>query len=177
MGPPLTRTCLLAGAVGLAVAACSGEVSVNMGSSVDPGDEAEQLIEGELADEAGLGPLTADCSDAVEPGGSFECTGTTGDGQVVAFTADGAGAVDSTNLATPAGISLLAEEAGRVLAEQNAPGSPPPPIVCDDSRGLVLEVGAALDCEVTDPESGDVLAAVITITDPESLGFRIDVTG
>jgi len=181
---PAIRMFVLAGMAALALTACSAEVSVGSGSG-DPGAEAELLIEGELADEAGLGPLTAECSGAedVEEGGSFGCTGTTEDGQVIEFTAevtdDGTGEVNSTNLATPASISLLAANAARVLSEQNDVDLPPDAVACDDSKGLVLAVGATLDCEVTDPQSGQPVDAVLTISDPdpENVGFEIEITG
>ena len=176
------RTLLLVCGSALAVSACSGEVSISAGSA-EPGEEAVQLIEGRLADEAALGPLTADCSDAadIEAGGSFDCTGTTDDGQVIEFTADvtedGTGEVNSTNLATPQGISLLAEEAAQVLSEQNGVELPADSVTCDDSQGLIIATGATLDCEVDDPQSGENIGALLTITDPENLGFRIEITG
>jgi hypothetical protein len=166
----------------LALGACSAEVSIGSSSS-DPEDEAIELIEGRLADEAMLGPLTAECFDAegVGEGGSFECTGTTEDGQVIEFTAEvdgeGAGEVNSTNLATPDGIALLSDEAARVLSEQNAFELPPGSVVCDDSQGFIFVVDATLDCEVTDPQSGEMVPAVLTITDPENIGFTIEITG
>ena len=164
----------------LALSACSAEVSVG-GSSADT--EAEELIEGELAEESGLGPLTAACEDAtdVEAGDSFECTGTTEDGRVVEFTADvtedGAGEVNSTNLIVPTAIAGVAEEAARVLAQQNDIELAPDAVTCDDSEGVIVERGATLDCEVADPQTGEPVDAMITFTDPETGAFEVDVTG
>ncbi|MEL7208817.1 MAG: DUF4333 domain-containing protein [Actinomycetota bacterium] len=158
--------------VGLVAAACTSD-------SVNPKQEAIGLIEGELADQAALGPLAAACPDAedVEAGGSFECTGTTGDGQVVRFTAevtdDGAGEIVSTNLLTPEDIPTLADDAATVLAEQN--DLEPAPMTCDDSSGFVIEQGAVLDCELTDPATGDMLGATITITDPVNVGYTVEL--
>ena len=160
-------------ATGLLAVACTTE-------SVNPEEEAVDLIEGELADQAALGPLTADCPPAgdVEAGDSFDCTGTTEDGQVVEFTAEvtdeGAGEIVSTNLLTPEDIPTLADSAATVLAEQN--GAEPAPLACDDSSGFVLAPGATLDCELTDPATDDTLGATITITDPENVGYTVELT-
>lgn len=180
--PRVPGRLVLIAAAALVVGACSAEVNIGT-RSTEASEEAVRLIEGRLADQAGLGPLTADCPDVddLEAGSSFDCTGTTEDGEVVEFTAtvtdDGAGEVNSTNLITPDGIPRLAAEGARVLAEQNTFDLPADAVVCDDDRGLVLTAGATLDCAVTNPQTGELVPAVITITDPSTGGFEIVLTG
>lgn len=165
----------------VALVALAGLGAACGSATADPAEQAEALIETELADQAGLGPLVAACADAegVGAGDTFTCTGTTEDGRVVEFTAEveegGAGEVTSTNLATPDDIPRLTAEAARVLGEENGVQLPPEAMTCDDSRGLIIEAGATLDCTVVDPRSGDELDAVITITDPENLGFEVEL--
>lgn len=180
MSAPSVRRALSAAAlVALIATACSGEVSVG-GSAAAPSEEAVDLIEGSLAEEAGLGPLTAECEDTsdIEPGEVFTCTGTTEDGDVVEFVGevseDGGGSVNSTNLATPGDIPDLADEAARILQEQNDL-EVLPAMTCDDSRGLILESGSSLDCDVTNPVSGEQVSAVVTIIDGENLTISVEV--
>ncbi len=82
--PLRARTLLLTLATLFVVTACSGDISFSIGGqSVD--DAAVELIEGDLADQIGLGELTAACPEVpdAEVGTEFDCTATTADGAVI----------------------------------------------------------------------------------------------
>lgn len=65
----------------LVMSACSVSGEINIGSE-SPENATEDVIEGELADQIGLGELTASCSkpSSEEVGSRFLCTADTEDG-------------------------------------------------------------------------------------------------
>lgn len=166
----------------LLLAACSGSVSFG---GPDAQETAVALIEGRLTDQAGLGPLEGECDEIDEPevGDTFACTGTTGDGQVIQFTAevtseDGTDAdgvdVNSVNLLAPSAVPGLVDQAAEVLGREVGVALTGDDLACP-ADAVVVEVDTTIVCELTDPTNGDVFEATITITDPETAGFVIDV--
>jgi hypothetical protein len=163
----------------VSVAACSGASGPDP-DQADPVADAEDLIEGSLADQIALGPLTADCTSEETQGQPvIVCTGTTEDGRVVGFeseiTDEGAGPIASTNAVTPGQIGELEASAVLELNEQNGTELPMDAMQCEDDRALILEPGAVLECEVADPQSGETVAAVLTITNPEGPVFDVEL--
>ena len=153
----------------LVVGACSA-------SSADFQSTAEDLIEGDIAEESTLGDLSATCEepDDPEPGDVFACTATTDDGRTIEFTAtveeDDKVNVQSTNLITAEGLGTIEEvavaaleaEIGQTLGVENFDcGSEP--VVIDVPDGT-------LTCALTDPGNGDVYDAEVTLPSLEDVG-------
>ena len=98
----------------LVVGACSA-------SSADFQSAAEDVIEGDIAEQSTLGDLSATCEepDDPEPGDVFACTATTEDGRTIEFTAtvedDDQVNVQSTNLITVEGLGTIEEVAVAAL--------------------------------------------------------------
>jgi hypothetical protein len=166
----------------LVLAACSASVSFG---GADAQDAAVVLIEGELADQAGLGSLDVECDEVDDPavGDSFACTGTTGTGEVIRFAAevtseDGTEAdgvdVNSVNLLAPSNVPGLVDQAAQVLGEDVGIALTADDLVCP-ADAIVVQVDSTVACELTDPTNGDVFVATITFTDPETAGFVIEV--
>jgi hypothetical protein len=153
----------------LFVAACSA-------SSADFQSTAEDLIEGDIAEQSTLGDLSATCEkpDDPSPGDVFNCTGTTDDGRTVEFTAtveeDDKVNVQSTNLITVEGlgtieevaVAALEEEIGQTLGVENFDCGAEP-IIIDVPDGT-------LTCALTDPGNGDVYDAEVTLPSLEDIG-------
>jgi hypothetical protein len=133
--------------------------------------EAEGLITGTLAKDIGLGDLKAACDKPEKKtpivGDTFKCTATTKDGEVIELLAEVDKPkhfnVNTTNLvaadAVPkygeAAAGWLANELGIDLASEN--------MDCG-AKSLVLQDNK-MQCAVTDPSTGDVYDATVTIAD------------
>ncbi len=153
----------------LVVGACSA-------SSADFQSAAEDVIEGDIAEQSTLGDLSATCEepDDPEPGDVFACTATTEDGRTIEFTAtveeDDQVNVQSTNLITVEGLGTIEEvavaaleaEIGETLGVENFDCGAEP-VVIDLPDGTVT-------CALTDPANGDVYDAEVTIPSLEDVG-------
>jgi hypothetical protein len=171
------RGCSVLGVLLLA-SACS---STGGPGATATADAATSDIEGVLAAEIGLGPLVAFCErpppdDQRVP---FECTAETEDGQVIRFTGqlsdDGEVTVESINLLSNAGRERLAEEAAQALADQTGTELTAGSLTCPDGPAQVIEAGLTVECELTNPRTGAVDLAVITLTDPTTMAFDVEL--
>jgi hypothetical protein len=148
----------------LVIGACSA-------SSADFQSAAEDVIEGDIAEQSTLGDLSATCEepDDPEPGDVFACTATTEDGRTIEFTAtvedDDKVNVQSTNLITVEGLGTIEEvavaaleaEIGQTLGVEN--------LDCGSEPMIIDVTEESLTCALTDPGTGDVYDTQIDIPD------------
>ncbi len=169
------------GLILLLATGCSVDVSVSFGGA-DAAADAIALIEGELADQAGIGRLDATCQeiDDPEPGDTFTCTATTEEGETIRFNAvveeDDMVDVESVNLVTSTGLTVieglavqaLEEKVGQTLGIEN--------FDCGD-RGLVVEPGGTIACVLTDPVGGAFYDATVTVKAMDPVEIFVEVGG
>jgi hypothetical protein len=169
------------GVILLLAAGCSLDVSVSFGGA-DAAAAAVDLIEGTLADQAGIGRLDATCQEIDDPefGDTFTCTATTEEGETIRFDAvveeDDMVDVESVNLVTSAGLTVieglavkaLEENVGQTLGIEN--------FECGD-RGLVVEPGGTIACVLTDPVSGALYDAAVTVQVLDPIEILVEVGG
>jgi len=166
---PLALLTLLGGALG----ACSA-------SSGSYADAAKKLIEGDLADQAGLGALKAECDQpaGTSVGEEFSCTAETEDGQIVSFTAtiEAGNKVDvtSSNLVSGAVLGKLEEAARNALAEEVGIELGPETLDCGADT-VILDDAGQMFCTFIDPDTGDEYDATITVTDLQTGDLTIKI--
>ena len=172
------RRLLLALALLLSGCSVSGEISIG---SESPEEATEDVIEGELAEQIGLGELTASCSKPTseDVGSRFLCTATTEDGRTIELQAvieDDGPYVETTNV-------VLDKNLGRIVAAvlteiENLSGVD----LADDaldcgSESLIVDASNQAVCEITDP-TGEVFDTIITFngldTDSPIFDFVVD---
>ena len=161
---------------GFVVAGCGASVQIG---AADWDEKAQELIAGDLAKQSGFASLNASC-DTPSPefavGDTFGCKASTPDAQTVRFVVkqdrEDHIMVDSTNLVTPTGLPKLVAVAAKALGEKV--GTPLTAADLDCGKGpLVVEVPADVACKLTDPTSGKVLDATMTIEDIATGHVRI----
>ncbi len=164
-------------------------VAALAGCSASPSsyaDAAEDLIEGGLADQAGLGRLTATCNTplATARGEAFACQADTVDGKKIDFVAtivrNKKIDVSSTNLVTGSLMSRVEEAALQLLADQTGFELPFGALDCGRVSVLLDESGR-LSCTMTSPDNGDRYDASVTIVElhsanPQITNFEIAAT-
>jgi hypothetical protein len=167
------------------LAGCSGSIDFGEFGFGDSGDEAfhsagEELIEGELADRIGLGPLTATCEgENLLAGDSFQCSATTPRSDPIEFTASINGEADgvnivSTNLLLADQIEQVEAFAASLIEQRTSTTIGAENFECADSS-VVVAAGGVLDCRVTDPADGMVYEAPVTIDDLIDLSVTVNV--
>ena len=139
-----------------------------------------ELIQGELAERIGLGPLVATCEGRdLDPGDTFTCTAAPDGRAAIEFvgtineTGDGVD-ISSTNLLLAEQVeqveafaaSLIEQETGRPFGPEN--------FECADSS-LIVGAGEVIECLVTDPVDGTVFHAPVTVDDLETLSVTVTV--
>ena len=135
-------------------------------STTAPDVAAVELIEGDLAEQIGLGPLSGDCDDPSDTstGSEFSCTGTTEDGQVIQFTAvfesDAEVFIYPTNLVVDS--SLFEAEAATTLGPEFGVEIDPATIECPEGT-IVLDAEGQMACTITDAETGGVFPLTVTL--------------
>lgn len=160
-------------------AGCSVDVSVSFGGA-DAAAAAIDLIEGELADQAGIGPLEARCEeiDDPQPADSFTCTATTESGETIRFDAimeeDDIVDVESVNLVTVDGLDTIESLAVQVLEENVGATLGRGNFDCGDT-GLVVEPGGTIMCVLTDPASGTLYDATVTVEVLDPIEIFVEV--
>ena len=140
----------------LVVSACtaSGEFSIGK----EPIENvAEDLIEGDLADQLDLGELDASCNDPAdeEPGTTFLCTASTDDDEVVQFEAriddDDQVFVVSKNALTAKDVAattaIIRDQVLDVTGVEVAEDA----IDCGDGT-ILLDASQQIACVITDPD-------------------------
>ncbi len=143
-------------------------------------DAGERLIEGELAERIGLGPLPASCEGTgLDAGRTFTCTAEPADHPTIRFVAtisdDGDGIdLTSTNLLLAEQIERIEAFAAALIAEDTGRPIEPDRFECADAS-VVIAAGEVLDCLVTDPADGVVHAVGVMIDDLATLSITVDV--
>lgn len=141
-------------------------VGVAACSTTDAAASGVDLIEGELADQIQLGPLTGECEEPSESGEGeeFTCTGTTEDGAVINFTAvfeaDDEVFIYPTNLVVDS--SLFEAEAATTLGPEFGIEIDPAQIECPEGV-TVLDSEGQMFCTITDAQTGGVFPLTVTL--------------
>lgn len=162
----------------LFIAGCSVDVSVSFGGD-DAAEAAVDLIEDEIADQAGL-VLVAECeeTDDPQPGDTFTCTAETEAGDTIRFIAtmedEETVDVESVNLVTPAGLDLIEELAVKTLEENAGATLGRENFECGD-QAFVVEPGGTIDCVLTDPISGERYDTMVTVEVLDPIEIFIEV--
>ena len=176
----MTRTWIaLPVALALVAAGCSGSVDFSIGGQ-SPERAAEVLIEGELADQAGLGELDATCPDVADPdvGTEFVCTATTSDGQEIEFVTliDREDHIDvnSTNVILGGRLPEFETAGAEALGRQFGVRLPPGTIDCGDAA-IVLAGPLEFVCAFNDPDTADVYDITFELPDLNSGDFSVFV--
>lgn len=144
-------------AFGTFAGACSGSAA----------QSGEEVIQGELAEQIGLGDLEADCDepDDLTEGETFACTATTADGDSITFlgtmTSDDEFDVVTTNLLVPSDIVAIREGVATALSDEIGATVAADDITCPDGS-IVLDDADGFECEVVDTATGDVYPLTIS---------------
>jgi hypothetical protein len=159
---------LIATALVLSACSVSGEISIG-GQSTE--NLAEDFIEDELAEQIGLGDLTASCSEpsSEDVGTTFLCTADTEDGRTIEFNGlieeDGP-QVRTTNLVLAEHLPAITSTILGDLEEQTGLELPEGALDCG-TETLVVDSSNQVVCSVTDP-IGEVFDTVVTFHGLES---------
>jgi len=151
------RGLVVSAALAVVLVGCSGSAALS----------GESVIEGELADSAGLGELDAECNepDGLEAGETFTCTATTEDGRTVEFlgtmTDSDSFDIVSTNLLTAEDVVAIRQEGARLLSEEVGVEILVDDIACPDEI-VLLDATGDFVCEITDTSTGDVYELTIS---------------
>lgn len=143
-------------------------------------DAGEELIEGELSDQIGLGPLEADCQGrSLGPGDTFSCTGVPAGKGVISFVAtisqDGQGVdLATTNLLLADQVEQIETFAASLIAEDTSLPIGNEDFECADNS-LVVSAGETIDCLITDPTDQTIHTVAVTVDDLSTLSITVDV--
>ncbi|MGH1487927.1 MAG: hypothetical protein ACRBK7_00800 [Acidimicrobiales bacterium] len=162
---------------------CSG--TLEFGGFGNSSDDAfrlagEELIEGELADQIGLGPLEAECTGSdLSAGDTFDCTAAPGGLDPIQFIATINGEEDglnivSTNLLLASQVDEVEAFAASLIENRTSTAIGAENFDCADSS-LVISPGEVIECRVTDPADGVVYEAPVTIDDLADLSVTVSV--
>jgi hypothetical protein len=171
----MQRVLVLVLAAAVMAAGCSASFSIG-GQTVE--DAATDLIEGELTDQIGLGPLTASCPEVEDPevGTEFTCTAATPDGETIDFAGvvDREDHIDVSSVNVILGRAIPAYEAAGIdlVNEQSGSALDPSAMDCPEVS-YVYGPGKTMDCTLTDVD-GSRYNATYTFTDTEG-GFDLNV--
>jgi hypothetical protein len=140
----------------------------------------QELIEGELTDRIGLGPLEAACEGrGLGPGETFACTATSPGRPPIEFVAtisdDGEGVdLASTNLLLAEQVEQVEDFAASLIAEETTLPIDGDDFECADAS-IVVGPGEVIDCLVTDPIDQTIHAVSVTVDDLDTLSVTVDV--
>lgn len=158
----------------LLLSACSGanfEISFG-GNTGSIESVAAALIEGELSDELGVA-LDADCPEVDDPGigATFECTGTTPDGEVVIFdgVVDREDHIDVSSRNLVLGEQMVGWEDSAAESATETVGGPVT-VDCGDDDVIFAAEPYELSC-VAEDQFGETATMIITITDMDAGTF------
>jgi hypothetical protein len=144
-----------------------------------PDGVAVELIEGELAEEAGLGEVTATCEEPPnsDPGTTFECTSNSDYGEIrwsAEMIDEETVNVTSVNFLSVADVVTLEESAVVALEGQYGISIGTENFDCGEEP-IVLGDDLTVLCAATDPITGDVHDAEITFIDLQTGNFDVVV--
>ena len=171
--PVLLSICLGAG--------CSGSVEFSFGGADSPDGAAVNLIESDLSDRLGLGPLNAVCNEpgSNEVGTLFLCRADASGERIefeVLIDADDHILVVPTNVLAPDDLATLAATAAEVLNAEVGSALLPDSIDCGSDVVVADPTGeTTLECALTSPDSGLVYDTEIAITDLDTGAFTVQV--
>lgn len=141
--------------------------------------EAEQMIAGPVAEQAGLGELAGVCPEvAPAVGTTFECSATTADQRIVGLQGvindQGLVELNTDNVIT--GPALPSFERAAVAALNNTVGSR----LTDDAidcgaDSVVFGQDMVMICALLDPHTGGTYDVTLTVTDIEARQFSLVV--
>jgi len=146
---------LLGTSLAVFAAACNASAEVHIGSP--PVEKsAETAIEDQLADQLGLGALTARCNAPAteDVGTKFRCTAETPDGRVVEFMAvitESGASVETTNVLRAEKIPAFEAAVVRSVAEATKVDLADDAVDCGEETLLADESGEVV-CAITDPD-------------------------
>lgn len=159
---------------------CSGSFSFGTSSDDRYLNAGKELIEGDLADQIGLGSLDATCvGTELEAGDTFDCTATAGGLEPIRFVgtvdADEEGVnLSSTNLLLADQVEQVEAFSASLIAEQTSVAIEPQHFECADTS-IIIENGGILDCRLTDPTDGTIYQAPVTMQDLETMSVLVNV--
>jgi hypothetical protein len=165
---------------GLAATGCNA--SFSLGADDDQGyrSAAEELIEQDLAERIGLGPLEASCTgDNLSPGDVFDCEATGPEQGPIRFEAtvnDAGDGVDlhSTNILLADQVAEVEAFAASLIAAQTFTDIAADDFECADST-LVVASGDTVSCTLTDPADNTTYEAWVVVDDVEELSITVTV--
>lgn len=135
-----------------------------------------ELINGDLAQMVGIGPLTTTCDEVSEPevGTEFGCQSTSGDNQTIEWgvLVDRNDHIDvhSQNVVLQSTLEILEQDAVAVLYGDNPLGVA---IDCGESSRILDGTGSML-CDAAAPAEPSVVHdATFTFTDIDSRAFEV----
>lgn len=170
----------LLAALALVVAGCSVSGEISIGSE-SPENASEDLIEGALADQIGLGALSANCSkpSSGDVGARFLCTADTEDGRTIELRAtieeDGP-FVETTNVVLAENLAPIVAAVLSEIESQAGVDLSDDAIDCG-SISVIVDASNQLVCQLTDP-IGDTFDTTITFngldTDNPTFDFFVD---
>lgn len=143
-------------------------------------DAGEALIEGELADDIGLGSLEADCRGrSLDPGATFDCTARSSRGPAIDFvgtiSADGEGVdLASTNLLLAHQVEEIERFAAELISGETGVPLGDGHFECSDNS-VVVGADHTIDCLVTDPADTTIHTVTVAIEDFQTLSITVDV--
>lgn len=166
----------------LLATACGGSVSFSVGGQ-SPSEAAVELIEGDaMAQRLGIDDITGAMCDeptSEDVGTIFRCTATS-DAKTVEFDVEIE--ADDRIFAGPTNVvdkDLLADyevSAVQSLNDANGFGLPEDAMDCGE-RTVVLDAERTMICALTEPETGEVFDAALTISDTEVGAFAVEILG
>ncbi len=176
----LTLVCFAA--VGLALTAC-----IDAGSDADnlvvltPTQAAEQLIVGPLAEQVGLGPLTASCPDmsSAKGGDVYPCTAATDTDRVLnvdaAILDTGQVELSTTNVILASALPSFEQSAVDAINKVRPDANLATGAVACGRSSVVLPDDRMMICELTDPRTGQIFNVSLTVEDIEGRQFSLVV--
>ncbi len=164
---------------------CSGSIDINgfgFGNSSDDAfrQAGEELIEGDLADQIGLGPLQAECDGTdLSAGDTFSCQATVGGLEPIEFAATINGEenglnIVSTNLLLASQVEEVEAFAASLIEQRTSTSIGAENFECSNSS-VVVAAGEVLECRVTDPADGMVYEAPVTVDNLIDLSVTVSV--
>ncbi len=168
----------------LSLAGCLSSGDDETGQVFSPREAAEELIAGPVANEVGLGPLTASCPEmnGADAGDVFPCTAATETQREISIDATimASGQVELTTTNVITGDALPSFEQAAVsalnatLADTLTSPLLPTAIDCGDTT-VVLADDRMMICALTDPTTQQIFDVSLTINDIESRQFSLVV--
>jgi hypothetical protein len=151
-----------------------------VGPAVDPRAVAEEMVAGELATTAGMGPLTPSCEDPspLAIGTTFACTATTETGEVIQIqgiiNVEGRIQLATTNLITAAALASFERQAAATLNDSVGSNFTAESVDCG-AAAVIVPADFVLPCALIMPSSGEVFDLTLTITDLDGRRFSLVV--